>query len=77
MLLRNLDKINNTGLLDTKEKMGKIPFELEDFLKAKFKKDGLKDRFIIHDIFENILSTVSKIFQQKLNVWGWIPIWPW
>ena len=68
ILSMHLDKVVEKGSLNVRNKMKKIPVQLEGFLKAKFKKTGLKERFVIHDLFENILPAVMKIFREKLDV---------
>ena len=67
ILLMHLNKVVGKGLLNVRNKMEKIPVQLEGFLIAKFKKTGLKERFIIHDLFENILPDVMKLFKEKLD----------
>ena len=66
-LINLLDEVNKKGLIDVKEKMAAIPKELKTFLDVKFRKTHVRESFTIHDLFENILGEIMKIYKEKLD----------
>ena len=66
-VLKHLAEVDKMGLLDVKEKMKPIPSELKDFLDKKFKKEEIKDRFTVHDLFDNVMEVILEMFKEKLD----------
>ena len=63
----HLETVNRKELLNVKEKMRQIPKSLKSFLEVKFKKTDVREQFVFHDMFENVLENIMETFKAKLD----------
>ena len=63
----HLDTVIRNELLNVKEKMREIPKTLKSFLEMKFKKTNVKEQFVFHEMFDNVLRIIMETFESKLD----------